>query len=210
MQAQQYWNDIGSKKEFEDPLYAEKLKPYLYPSSKILEYGCGYGRMMRILSEFGYENLVGYDFAPNMIERGKKENPHLDLRLLEESGKIPEKDASFDGVIMATVLCCMIDLKEQRKVIDEVGRILKDGGVLYITDFMICDDPIYANKYAGGLEEFGIKGVYTTSENLTVRHHMTKTLMPLLEKFDIHWFEQSNFKTMNQNPARTFHCIATK
>jgi hypothetical protein len=44
--------------------------------------------MMRLLKEAGYHNLVGFDFAPNMVVRGKKEHPDLDLRLLEQPGKL--------------------------------------------------------------------------------------------------------------------------
>lgn len=70
MLAQQYWNDIGAKKVFEDPLYLDKLSQFLSPNAQIIEYGCGYGRMMRILKSAGYHNLIGFDFAPNMITRG--------------------------------------------------------------------------------------------------------------------------------------------
>lgn len=67
MMALQYWNNIGSKKIFEDPLYVEKLAPCLSPTAKIIEYGCGYGRMLRILKSAGYHNLTGFDFAPSII-----------------------------------------------------------------------------------------------------------------------------------------------
>ena len=79
MMAQQYWNDIGAKKVFEDPLYLDKLQPFLSSTAQIVEYGCGYGRMMGILKSAGYHNLIGFDFAPNMITRGRKENPDLDF-----------------------------------------------------------------------------------------------------------------------------------
>lgn len=64
---QQYWNDIGAKKVFEDPLYLDKLSPFLSPTALIIEYGCGYGRMMRILKSAGYHNLIGFDFAPKLM-----------------------------------------------------------------------------------------------------------------------------------------------
>ena len=89
MLAQQYWNDIGAKKVFEDPLYIDKLSPFVPQTSQIVEYGCGYGRMMRILKSAGYDNLIGFDFASNMVKRGLRENPDLDLRLLERAGVIP-------------------------------------------------------------------------------------------------------------------------
>lgn len=38
--------------------------------------------MMRMLKSGGYHNLIGFDFAPNMIKRGWLENPDLDLRSL--------------------------------------------------------------------------------------------------------------------------------
>jgi ubiquinone/menaquinone biosynthesis C-methylase UbiE len=210
MLAQEYWNEVGSKKDFEDPVYVDKLAPFLPQSSQIVEYGCGYGRMMNILKAAGYEHLLGFDFAPNMIARGRRENPDLDLRLLEKSGRIPCPDESADAVMMSTVLCCLIDPQEQANLMAEVQRVLKKRAILYITDFLICDHPRYQEKYAQGLQNFGEHGIYTTSENLTVRHYTTQAIMDLLRSFDIAWFEQFDFKTMNQNPARTFHCIARK
>ncbi len=210
MKAQEYWNEIGSQKVFEDPLYIDKLSTFLSPDSRIVEYGCGYGRMLRILKSGGYENLTGFDFAPNMIERGHRENPDLDLRLLEESGVIPCEDASVDAVAMSTVLCCMVDRQEPVRLMAEIKRVLKTNGILYITDFLICQHPRYQEKYAQGVREFGEWGIYTTNENLTVRHYTSQAIMQLLSAFDIEWFEQFDFKTMNQNPARTFHCIARK
>lgn len=210
MLAQQYWNDLGAKKVFEDPLYLDKLSPFLSPTAQIIEYGCGYGRMMRILKSAGYHNLIGFDFAPNMITRGLTENPDLDLRLLEKAGAMPCENESVDALVMSTVLCCITNEKELEALIHEIRRVLKPNGTLYITDFLICEHLRYQEKYSSGLQQFGIWGIYTTNENLTVRHYTTETVMNLLRPFDIQWFEQFDFKTMNQNPARTFHCIAKK
>jgi SAM-dependent methyltransferase len=210
MLAQQYWNEIGAKKVFEDPLYLDKLSAFLSPTSHIVEYGCGYGRMMRILKSGGYHHLIGFDFAPNMIQRGLAENPDLDLRLLDKAGVIPCADGSVDAIVMSTVLCCITDDEELTALIDEIRRVLKTNAILYITDFLICNHPRYNEKYAAGLQQFGTWGVYRTNENLIVRHYTTEAITDLLRSFDIQWFEQFDFKTMNQNPARTFHCIGKK
>lgn len=210
LSSQQYWNDIGSKKEFEDPLYLEKLSPFLTPKSKIIEYGCGYGRLMQILKNHGYYNLTGFDFALNMIERGKRINSNLDLHLLQKSGVIPCEDESIDAVVMSTVLCCMIDSAEQAKLIEEIWRVLNAKGIIYISDFLVCDDVRYREKYAAGFKKFGKWGIYTTTENLVVCHMTLQSVFDLLKNFDIQWFEQFDFKTMNNNPARTFHCIGVK
>jgi len=207
MLAQKYWNEVGSKKEFEDPLYIDKLRPFLSAQSSIVEYGCGYGRLGKILREAGYENYEGYDFAQSMIERGRLENPDLKLSLLEKPGTIPRHDHSVDVVVLSTVLCCMPNAEEQARLMEEILRVLKIGGVLYVTDFLICEHPMYAEKYEAGFQKYGERGVYTTSENLVVRHHTASGVLDLLNGFDVQWFEQFDFKTMNQNPAKTFHSI---
>jgi len=207
MSAQTYWNTIGSKKVFEDPFYLDKLSPFLSQTSQIVEYGCGYGRVLRILKSKGYHHLLGFDFAPNMILRGKKENPDLDLRVLEESEEIPCRDESVDAVVLSTVLCCIV---EPKKLMGEVFRVLKKGGVVYIADFLLSEHPRYEEKYAQGMRQFGKLGIYTTHDQLTVRHYAVQEIFDLLREFEIQWFEPFDFKTMNQNPARTFHCIAKK
>lgn len=209
MLAKEFWNEVGSKKVFDDPLYVERLKGHVGYEGLIVEYGCGYGRMLAKMREAGFKNLVGYDFAPKMIERGAREFPGLHLKVME-GGRIPEMSGSVDAVILSTVLCCIVDDREQAKVIGEVERILKPGGVLYVTDFLISDHPRYASPYATGLEEFGKWGIYKTRENLRVRHMTSQHVMQLLKHFDIQWFEQFDFKTMNGNPAKTFHLTALK
>ncbi len=210
LQAQQYWNAIGSKKDFEDPLFMDKLVPFLSKSPAIIEYGCGYGRIIQNLKDQGYENLVGYDFAEAMIERGHKLNSHLDLRLLDKPNTIPCANESKDAVIMSTVLCCMVEESLQQQIMSEIDRVLKPHGVLYLSDFLICDHDKYKEKYAQGQRKFGTHGVYTTTENLTVRHFTSQHILKLLSQFDVQWFEQIDFKTMNNNPALTFHAIARK
>src|SRR5579871_1909725 len=103
MLAEEYWNSIGSKKDFEDPLYLDKLGRFISKDSRIVEYGCGYGRLLRILKSEGYENQIGFDFSSKMIERGRAENPDIDLHLLAKNGIIPLEDQSTHLVIMSTV-----------------------------------------------------------------------------------------------------------
>lgn len=210
MLAQEYWNEIGVNKDFEDPVYVDKLARFLSSNSQIIEYGCGYGRMINILKSKGYKNLTGFDFAKGMIIRGRKENPDFDLRLLEKSGTIPCGNESIDAVVMSTVLCCMTDTEEKKSLIEEILRVLRPRGVLYITDFLLCDHPSYEAKYTRGMREYGKWGTYRTSEDLVVCHYSSQEILSLLSPLDIQWFEQFDFKTMNQNPARTFHCIARK
>lgn len=210
MDAQTFWNDVGSKKKFEDPLSLDQISKYIDSESLILEYGCGYGRLMNVLSENGYQNVIGFDCAPKMIQRGQEESPELNLNFIDKGQKLPLEDHSVDLVIMSTILCCVTNNYEQNQLIEEARRVLKKGAVLYLADFIISDHPRYTAKYQKGFEENEEWGIYRTDENVLVRHYSTKRIMELLKEFDIQWFEQYDFKTMNQNPARTFHLIAKK
>lgn len=62
-QLQTFWSEIGSTKDFTDPFFETKLSSYLDKNSKIVEYGCGYGRILNNLWQSGYRNLQGFDFA---------------------------------------------------------------------------------------------------------------------------------------------------
>lgn len=210
MDIQEYWNTVDVQKSFEDPLYTHRLAPLIPKEAHIIEYGCGYGRLLEQLRSEGYTQLVGYDFAPAMIERGRRTYPHLELHALEKSGHLPCPAQSADLIILSTVLCTLIEKEGQQALIGEVERVLKPGGYLYLSDFLVCDHPRYQQRYREAQLDHGEWGLYTTSEGLTVRHHTTQWITDLLHRFDLQWLEQFDFKTMNSNPARTIHCLAKK
>ena len=72
-----FWNEVGSQKNFDDPFFLDSFSPYVTKESPIIEYGCGYGRLLNLLSEKGYSNLQGFDLAPKMLKRGFSLFPHL-------------------------------------------------------------------------------------------------------------------------------------
>jgi len=210
MDGQTYWETIGFQKDFEDPFPLEKLKTFLPQDTLVVEYGCGYGRVLKQMQEAGYTNLLGFDYSSKMVERGKKLCPTLDLRHIPKSGHIPLPDQKADFLIASTILCCLPGKQALASLFQEFHRVLKKGGTLYLFDFLLSNHPSSLKKYEQGLSDHGEWGVYTTTEGLTVRHFQTATLMQLLADFDVQWFEQLDFKTMNNNPARVFQCFANR
>lgn len=208
---QTFWSEIGSTKEFTDPFFETKFSSYLGKSSKIVEYGCGYGRILNHLWQAGYRNLQGFDFAPKMIERGQGTFPHLNLHLLDQTGKVPLADQSVNGVILSTVLCCNPDKNTQEKIINEIYRLLKHQGILYLCDFLITRSEKYLSRYEKQAQPNSENyGIYQTSEGVAVRHHSIHWIFDILREFDIQWLEQLDDVTMNGNSVRTFHLIAQK
>ncbi len=206
-----FWSEVGSTKNFTDPFFLDKFSEHTSKDSQIIEYGCGYGRILDILCKNGYQSLKGFDFAPQMIERGKALFPHLQLQLLDETGKIPLDSQSVDAAILSTVLCCNAAKKDQEDIISELYSLLKPKGILYLCDFLITDSEKLLSRYEKhaqiGHDDFGI---YKTSEGVLVRHHSMEWILKLLSQFSILWVKEMKDITMNGNPVCTFHLIAQK
>lgn len=62
-----YWNQDGATKTFTHPVNFDWLRKHLEPKARILDYGCGYGRVTALLCDQGY-TATGVDAAETMIE----------------------------------------------------------------------------------------------------------------------------------------------
>lgn len=97
---------------------------------KLLEIGCGVGRMSRALaSRFGA--VTGVDISPTMIKRGQELNAQIaNLTLSANSGKdLREYHAGeFDFVMSYIVFQHIPSQKVVYSYIDEALRVLKPGG----------------------------------------------------------------------------------
>jgi ubiquinone/menaquinone biosynthesis C-methylase UbiE len=203
---QGFWSTIGPTKSFTDPFYLDEFKLHTNSDDTILEYGCGYGRILSLLKTNGYSNLCGVDWAEGMINRAKQESPSLNLVLLSEQ-KLPFDDESFDAAIISTVLCCNAENDAIKNIVKELRRVLKKNGILYFCDFLITDSDHYRSKYELGRKELSEYGAYRTNEGIIVRHFELKQLKELLSEFRILWETEQEYVTMNNNPVRQYHAI---
>ena len=97
MEQFEYWDSVAFIKTFNHHPYFEEFGKYVKKNSGVLDDGCGYGQSLNELSQQGYTSLYGVDFSEQMIERGKKQYPNLNL--IKNNGKyIPFEDNYFDAV----------------------------------------------------------------------------------------------------------------
>jgi SAM-dependent methyltransferase len=66
-----YWETAGAAKTFTHPLHPEWLAG-MGRSARVLDYGCGYGRVMAELGHHGFEDVLGVDISAALIERGRR------------------------------------------------------------------------------------------------------------------------------------------
>src|ERR1700738_4844960 len=153
----QYWDSVAWEKTFTHPVNIDVLRDHLTTESLILDYGCGYGRTVNELLGHGYMKVVGIDSSPLMIERGQRMYPHLDLQVLPASG-LPYADESFDAVLLFAVLTCIPTDEGQRKLLENLRRLIRPGGLLYISDFYLQNDERNRQRYERFATEFDMYG----------------------------------------------------
>lgn len=102
---------------------------------KVLDLGCGTGRHTVFLAKKGFE-VYGIDIAEKGIaitsEWLKKENLQADLKVGSIYQKLPYKDNFFDAAISTNTIHHE-RIENIRKAILEVERILKPGGLIFMT-----------------------------------------------------------------------------
>jgi SAM-dependent methyltransferase len=134
-----YWDREGTTKTFSHPVNLDRLRENLGPEGTILDYGCGYGRVTAMLFEMGYRGLTGVDSSQGMIEKARAMHPHLSFLRIEPP-TVPFPDASFDAALLFAVLTCIPGDEDQKAVINELYRVVRPGGIIYISDYWLQSD----------------------------------------------------------------------
>jgi SAM-dependent methyltransferase len=92
---------------------------------RILDVGCGEGRLTRDLKRRGHD-VVGVDVAPQLVELAQARDPRGDYRIAAAE-RLPFSDATFDVVVAFNVL---MNVDEPARAVAESARVLADGGRL--------------------------------------------------------------------------------
>lgn len=204
-----YWDRVATQKTFTHPLQIDTFRERIPPESRILDYGCGYGRMSTYLMENGYNDITGIDISPAMIERGLSLYPGLNLQPLEK-GALPFAGNQFDACILLAVLTCIPTDGGQQDLIDELCRVLRPKGIVYLSDYPLQQDPRNRERYRNFEDEFGKRGVFRLSDGGVVRHHEMAWIYDLLADFEILKEQTLAVRTMNGNLSSIFQIMAEK
>jgi ubiquinone/menaquinone biosynthesis C-methylase UbiE len=129
------WDSISDSVQFSAPVDVDLIAGELDPDARIIDLGCGYGRVAAQLVEAGFENVIGYDSAALMIERGRKEFPGLLLNV-GDANAIPEADGAFEAVVTSALLTSVPDASSRAEIIAEMKRLLVPGGAVFGVDFL--------------------------------------------------------------------------
>ena len=201
-----YWDRVAGEKRFCHPLRLEWLTRYVSPRARILDFGCGYGRTLAELLRAGYKDIVGADFSFRMLTCCRSQLSNV--KLVQNCGQtIPLRTHSLDLVLLFTVLTCIPGDEDQRALLAEIGRVLRPGGLLYISDLLLNRDSRNLERYERYAEEFGCYGIFQLPEGVVVRHHRREWIAELTGSFRQVNFESFEATTMNGNRSAAFQYL---
>jgi SAM-dependent methyltransferase len=205
-----YWNRVGPTKPFAHPVNLEQFRRWVSPTSKILDYGCGYGRALGILKSHGFTNLIGVDPSPAMIAAARRNVPSLSFQVLADYRKVDLPDSCVDAVLLFAVLTSVPADDGQLAIMSEITRLLRPNGLLYLSDMWLQTDARNIERYVEGDKKYATYGVFDLPEGVTVRHHDRVWIDRLTHQYEVMHIEDIKVETMNRHEATAFQWFGLK
>lgn len=222
-----YWEKVSGENIPSSLELYPVINKYLKEGYKILDIGCGFGKISLELASFGYA-VTGIDVNNEAIRLS--EAAAKDLAANMKTGEkaefmvgtafaLPVLDLSFDLAVMQAFLTTVQGPKERVRMIAEAFRVLKSGGYLYLVEFaQNWHLQPYRERY---LQDFPLtkeEGSFLARTPETGRvefiaHHFTeKELVFLLvdSGFEIDYFRVEELRTRTGNKILGFVIVAKK
>ncbi|BAY80154.1 type 11 methyltransferase (plasmid) [Nostoc linckia NIES-25] len=108
--------------------------------TQVLDLCCGSGQATQFLVKLS-QNVTGLDASPFSLQRAQKNVPSASY-VQAFAEEMPFADNLFD-VVHTSVALHEMEPQQLRKIINEVYRVLKPGGVFTLIDFHAPTNPIF-------------------------------------------------------------------
>lgn len=107
------------------------IRKYLKSEGKVLDFGCGNGRLVDFLKETNLE-YVGVDTSEKLVEIAKREYPTKSFLQIADEKTLPFGDEEFD-MVFAIAVFHHFTPKMTDNALSEIRRVLKKDGILILT-----------------------------------------------------------------------------
>lgn len=108
------------------------FKPFIKKKARILDLGCGNGRLYKFLKEFNV-HYIGLDQSSNLLEKARKNHPELNFELGNMTHLCKFENESLDTVLAIASFHHLPTKKLRKKCLSEIHRTLKKEGYLILT-----------------------------------------------------------------------------
>lgn len=129
-----HWLDFSIQRFLAASLMQQGWKPDSIGTCEALEVGCGNGRILQWLHQFGIGSLDGIEALPSRVEAAKKQAPYASIRQAN-MGQLPYPDKAFDCVVQVVTFSSCLDQGLRLAAASEMLRVLRPGGSIFWCDF---------------------------------------------------------------------------
>jgi len=125
--------------------------PLIKKSDRVLDMGCGNGRLRKFLPT----NLVregdyfGFDLSQNLLDIARKNFPKDAFFKGDFGNSLPFGADNFDWVISIAAFHHLLDKPSQQQCLREVHRVLKPGGQVFFTTWVLPQKYYWRNFWQG-------------------------------------------------------------
>jgi S-adenosylmethionine-dependent methyltransferase len=127
------------------------IERYIKPGERALDIGGGPGRYALWLAEAGCEVTL-YDLSPENVRFAREKAAARGLSIQAMAGDAREVDArvdgAFDHILLMGPMYHLLEARDRVRAVEASLKLLKPGGLLYVSFINVFAGMIYAMKFA--------------------------------------------------------------
>ncbi len=168
----------------------------LQPSDRVLDVGCGIGRMAIALTDFLDGQYCGFDVNRKWIEwcqaNISQRHPNFSFQRLDAANRrynpggsidarearFPYEDAWFDFVILTSVFTHLLP-RDAERYLSETRRVLRTGGTVFATFFLLNSESL--GLLEAGKNQSGLSFRYPVGDCLTTNRQSPESAVAFPE-----------------------------
>jgi hypothetical protein len=113
----------------------------------------------------------------------------------------PFKHESFGAIFSIGLLSYILEDAKRVQLFNDISRILKSKGFLFLSCFLISSDEYHQKKYQKGQTEYETYGIFESDSGGIFRHSKENELRGFLDNYNILRWKARPFITMNKREA---------